>query len=480
MKRNILLTLCLLCCFVYQTNAQNWPKSFSGIYAKCLVESYDNGYYITGPKSNYKLSWILKTDINGSLIWSKIIGSNQYICIVSSIEPTEDGGFIISGGMQKYDPTSGMDPFLIKLNSCGSIEWCKVINTSYSYDWAIYAKTTTQNEILVLTINSAPNPNYHTQLFKFSNSGDLIWRQNYPNEGMSFEDTPSNLLIENDSYLITGSCYYPEPGIPGGYERPYFIKTDTAGNIIWRLVYGSSNGFHGITFYSTIASNSNKYYSMTTHSNTCDTPALVKFSFEGTEDYYQDIMPGACPGGAGAINWLNDSTFIIKVIGIINNSEILKWIQIDTLGVEKQAQIYSELWMRYSGHAIMTSDNKIASLSSNGGQTIYFYKLNSNLEFDSIYTMPHVYDSLCPYPIVSDTIDPDCGLIVNIEEPDKIPEMFNLIIYPNPAKDLMTVKIPRYLQKQSGPAGFQVTTVYHQWGTAILKVYDLKGMKKME
>ena len=129
--------------------------------------------------------------------------------------------------------------------------------------------------------------------------------------------------------------------------------------------------------------------------------------------------------------------------------------------------------------SIISSDNKIVSLSKIS-QTIYFYKLNSDLEFDSIYTMPRTYDSLCPYPIVSDTVDPDCGLIVGIKDPEKNPEAFNLKVYPNPATKKVTVEIPEYLQKQTGPTGFLATTVYHKWGSAMLEAYDLFGRQVME
>ena len=106
--------------------------------------------------------------------------------------------------------------------------------------------------------------------------------------------------------------------------------------------------------------------------------------------------------------------------------------------------------------------------------------------------MPRTYDSLCPYPIVSDTVDPDCGLIVSIKDPEEYPELYRLRVYPNPASNKVTVEIPEFLIKRSGtlvgagskPApdgsGFQVTTVYHQWGSATLVVYDLFGRKMME
>jgi len=75
---------------------------------------------------------------------------------------------------------------------------------------------------------------------------------------------------------------------------------------------------------------------------------------------------------------------------------------------------------------------------------------------------------------------PDCDVITGLNEPFTNPEDFLLKVYPNPATNTITVEIPQLLQKRSGPGGFQATTVYHKWGSAILEVYDLFGKKQLE
>ena len=478
MSKALLIQLLLFSSLSMQLFAQDWPKTYTGAYASWLTESYDNGYFIAGPKNTYKYGMIFKTDINGDLLWKKTIGNGQGHWTIRSIEMANDSGFIISGSTKKY--TYLGDPFIIKFNTCGEMEWCTVIKLGGTDDYSKCAKVTPTNEYVLLTIYSDPNPNHHTQLYKFDSTGALIWRQDYPTQGNAFEDTPRNLRIDSSTYLISGDCYYPDPGHPGGFERPYYICTDTAGNVNWRLVYGAGNGFHGMSFYSPIKSNSGYYYDIALHSNYCDTPALIRFSESGEESYFQDVLPGSCPGGASTPNWLDGSTITLKVIGIINGNEILKWIKIDTLGIEKTSSYFTELWMRYTFQSILTKDRKLASRSSNGSSTIYFYKLNTDLEFDSIYTMPRTYDSLCPYQIVTDTVDPDCGLIVSIKDPEEYPELYRLKVYPNPATNKVTVEVPEFLQKLTGPAGFQATTVYHQWGSATLEVFDLFGRMVMK
>jgi len=460
---------------------QDWPKVYKepgpGAYARWLIETYDNGYFIIGPKNTYKLSWIIKTDINGDMLWDKKIGNGQYLCILGGIDQTDDGGFVVTGQSNKYD-TWG-DPVIMKFSTCGEVEWCTVINTPGEGDYARHVRSTSDNCYLMLTLYSDPNPLNRIQLFKFDKTGELIWRQTYPPDSLMFAENSRNLLVDSTYYLISAKCHYPDPGQPGGHERPYFIKTDTAGNVTWRLIYGKENGYHGSPFKSTLISSTGFFYASGVHSNYCDTPALIKFTEEGEEDYFQDLFPGACPAGNSALNFLNDTTLVTMVGGTISGTDVYKWIKTDTLGVEFQSKDYIENWIKLTGLSIISSDKKIVSLSKIS-DTFYFYKINTDLEYDSIYTMPRMYDSLCPYPIVSDTVDPDCGLIVSIQDPEKDPESFNLKVYPNPARDKITIEIPEYLQKQSGPAGFQATTVYHQWGSAILELYNLFGMKMTE
>jgi hypothetical protein len=74
---------------------------------------------------------------------------------------------------------------------------------------------------------------------------------------------------------------------------------------------------------------------------------------------------------------------------------------------------------------------------------IYAFKLNSDLDYDTIYNAPIVYDSLCPYSITSDTTDLDCDLLVYIDEvPTKEKYESTVKISPNPASDWVLLTFP--------------------------------------
>jgi hypothetical protein len=111
---------------------------------------------------------------------------------------------------------------------------------------------------------------------------------------------------------------------------------------------------------------------------------------------------------------------------------------------------------------------------------IYFYKINSNFDFDSIYIHQYGYDSLCPYPIVSNTIDPDCNLIVSVDDSRTFPQASKLKVYPNPAAGLIRVELPKTLVINTGTGKYQSSKEYFQWKSTILEVYDLQARKVLE
>jgi len=449
-----------------------------------LIESRDKGYIFFTDYYNSGAIWhsiIVKTDINGNVLWHKTIGDGTHAFIAGSLEETPDLGIILCGMTNKYGGVNP-DPYMVKFNACGELEWCSVNQTPGIYDFAVRVKQTQSGDYIMLASMSDPNEYYRIQLYKISSEGDWIWKHNYPPHPEVSNDDGADLTLLDDGYLITALCYAPDSGQTegGAYERLYYIRTDTMGDDVWRLVYGSSNGYHGQAWFNTLKNPSGHFYTVGWHSNYCDTPGLIKVLSDGSESYFADLMPTACPGGCGSLNFLDDTTFVILVGGTINGTRRLKWIKTDTLGAEKYFKEFPiNDFMESTGWTIVTHDKKIVGLSDYN-LNITLYKLNSSCEFDTVYPGPYVYDSACPYPIVSDTINPDCGMLVGVDEPESHPETTRMQVYPNPAAGRLTVELPKYLVVKNGTGKNLSTTLYRQWQTARLEAYNLEGKRMFE
>jgi hypothetical protein len=213
-------------------------------------------------------------------------------------------------------------------------------------------------------------------------------------------------------------------------------------------------------------------------------PCLIHTSKTGQPLQYHNLVDTAEIGGATTINWFADSTIVIGLGWQVNygpgEPRIIGAMKTDSLGNKiKFKQLIYDGDQTFND-AVMTFDNKVVLINSyyqtNSIKTFAF-KLNSNLDYDSVYTQPFVYDSLCSYPVVSDTTSlVDCHVVhVGLAEPEANPEKAKLKIFPNPASQRVTIEMPRYLVRKSTQAGITITTVYHQWDHATLTIYDMAG-----
>jgi len=468
-----------------QSKSEEWIRVYSNnmiTHPSWVIETYDKGYLMlinsTDNNSQSIYLWLVKTDINGTKLWEKSIGSGQHAISFFNVEETLDHGYTLAGAFSKYGGLY-FDPAIIKLNSCGELDWCKVIKTQgVTSDFATRVKQTPQGDYVLLTLYSNPDADSCIQLFKFNGNGSLIWKHSYFPDSLIWSPTDHDVRVDDDGYLISANCYYPDPQNPTiGWERPYYIKTDTAGNLKWWLVYGSGNGYHGFIVDATIKSATGNFYSTGVHSNACDNTALVKCMGTGQESYYHDFIPGLCPGGYfSSINFVDDTTIISTACGTLNGNSIHRWLTMDTLGIMKSFKEFPS-WVCGTIHTTKTFDNKFVSVAKATSYLTYLYKLNSDMDYDSIYTHPFTYDSLCPGGVVSDTIDPDCSLIVHIDNPESETGSCRMKVFPNPASGRVTVELPGCLRQTTKQPGITSTSVTYQWKSTLLEAWDINGRR---
>ncbi len=466
---------------------QTWVKIYGqgqNAVAIHVIADYDKGFTFLGDL-DYNYSWIFKTDVNGDILHDKRIGSVNNTVWSSNIERTIDNGYILSGTWTKFN--SSFDAFIIKLNSCYEIEWCKTLITPTNYDMGIRVKPTPEGDFLLLGGYFLTNPVSNVSLFKFNSSGDLIWHQFYPLDSLYYDDQPTDLVIDNDGYLIVTRRYYPDPGqYGGGTLRSNYIKTDTAGIEIWNTVY-IDNGYYYSRPWASTKNQYGHYYTTCTHTiySSGDNPALIKVLHNGTQSYNHDIINTGTfnLSGMGTVDILHDTNFVMFGVWTISDVKSNVVVKTDTIGNLRKTKVLPQTTNAFIS-ATQSIDNKFVSVGNDatgGSWKIYAVKVNSDLEYDTIYTHPFTYDSLCPHPIVSDTIDPECSNVyVGIEEPFTNPETTRMKVYPNPAKDKITLEMPKYLVVQNNTSAVPSTTIYHQWGSVMLEAYDLYGKKVFE
>jgi len=494
-KHKVFIFLIGILFYNHNLIAQIWPKTYfpnTGLSPQSLIECYDRGYLIVGcyiTNEGIPINGsLIKTNRNGDMLWYKRLGENNNRTRVIDVNQTSDGGFIIAGSTGVTD--SDGDPFIMKLDVCGEIEWCNIYNIGQErFDAASAILEIPSGYIALIFYGFHLFSDGKTHLYQLDHNGDMVWQQVYGEsdslmigaEGLDVRVTPYG------HYLISGFCYYPDPDtVEPSYLRPLIIKVDSTGNAEWELPWSRINGvsFHGES-YRSIMDKEMRIYSCGRHIESSvsppgDRPTMIKTDWEGNEISYHDMVPDSWQAVFFNINWFQDSTIALDGgwgmhYGDEGQNGVFKVDRdgnfLDSINIQRTVYCFTD--------ATVDGDNKLSLVQAKHDGTrwhTYFWKLNSDLEYDTLYTYPYVYDSLCPHAIASDTIPLDC-VIVGLDEPFQNPETGRLRVYPNPARDKIHILIPDQLKTQTKSPVFNLTTVYHQWRSAVIEIYDLFGRK---
>lgn len=188
---------------ISRLSSQEWGKYYpdSGFeYGKDIIETYDKGYLFIGSEDlnggNNSRGIVLKTDINGQLLWKKYIGPSDGYTVPIHINETEDGRILISGITDRYDTAS--DPFVLLLNQCGELEKLFVVQTK-KYNFSSYSVLLDNNTFVTLCYRILQHHNESTTLINFDINGNILWQ----NTQFIINSQGGVEYVNNDYFLIT-------------------------------------------------------------------------------------------------------------------------------------------------------------------------------------------------------------------------------------------------------------------------------------
>jgi hypothetical protein len=221
-----------------------WNKTYGGAnraHAFSIVQTIDEGYALAGAIMDADTGnvdvWLVKTDSVGNMEWNKTYGGAAKDS-ANSILQTIDGGYTIAGYTYSFGAGNG-DFWLVKTDSEGNIEWSKTYGGSNHDSASSIIQTDDGGYLLAGTTNSFGAGSYDLWLVKTDQHGNREWSQTYG--GPNDEGATYITQTRDDGYIITGRIL-PLDGLPW-YERNsdgWLIKTDSIGNVQWNQTYGGA------------------------------------------------------------------------------------------------------------------------------------------------------------------------------------------------------------------------------------------------
>lgn len=270
--------------------AQGWEMRFGGDkedFGQSVLQVDDRGYIIAGYSESFGDDndldiYIVRTDVDGTLLWSQSYdeGLKEY---GYDIIRTEDNGFLVVG--QIFETESGKPKAcLLKISEQGQRQWFKTYGEVGVHTTAESITKVVDGYILVGTSDAEEIDNRDAVLIKVDFNGEVVWQKSFGGEtaesGKAVVALADNTLIFaankkeqnglNNNIILTrvdqtGSVYWTKEigdvgdnelvnelmltqnneivfvGSANNYNKNLIGRYDSNGNEVWRRIFGNGD-----------------------------------------------------------------------------------------------------------------------------------------------------------------------------------------------------------------------------------------------
>ncbi len=184
--------------------------------------------------------WVLKISSNGDIIWQRQYGGyTTDFC--ANLEPTTDGGCIVSGTGYGFEPPGppypASNPSILKLAPNGDIQWQKRLGHDlffYNGGWQALRQTTDGGYVVTGHTSSSGQGSTDLYVAKLQPNGDLAWIKTYGTARSEFNG-PIVQTQDGGFAVIAGTGWIYQYG-----EDLFLLKLSAAGDIQWQRGFGGS------------------------------------------------------------------------------------------------------------------------------------------------------------------------------------------------------------------------------------------------
>ena len=217
-----------------------WDTIFGGIdrdEAYSVQQTADKGYIIAGMTFSFGAGWVdawlIKTDEHGDEQWNKTYGET-HIDMAKSVQQTTDDGYIITG--ITYSSVTGADMWLIKTDINGDMIWEKTFGGTGFEEANSIQQTSDRGYIVAGTTDSFGAGDRDFWLIKTDSNGNKTWDTTFG--GVDIDEAYSVQQTSDNGYIIVGKTN----SFGAGIINVWLVKTDANGNKMWDRTFGRIYG----------------------------------------------------------------------------------------------------------------------------------------------------------------------------------------------------------------------------------------------
>jgi|GEM_PF-2606372 len=238
MKRLAAVVVCLAICLIFVTGLAE------------IRRTPDGGYVLAGSTSSYGAGsrdiWVVRTSKDGDILWQNAYGTDSWESLrglTGTIDFTDDGGYVLVGSVSSSrpdSPSSEVGSLVVRLDSEGNIVWQKMLERE-GHVCRLSSIQSTENGGFIAAgyIGSIPpddsvKADTDAWVVGLSNDGSLKWERSY---GGNLPDGARHVIQTDDGgYLFVGETTMPSGQVSAG--ELWVVKLATDGSVSWGKSYG--------------------------------------------------------------------------------------------------------------------------------------------------------------------------------------------------------------------------------------------------
>ncbi|MGM0370200.1 MAG: flagellin [Bacillota bacterium] len=303
--------------------SQIWSQNYNGLEATSIKEDDNGDYVISGTKTSINGDndmTILKVNSNdGSQIWQQDFGGGNDSG--ANIQPTNDGGYILSGTKKSND--GDKDSLIMKLDNNGNVEWQEELKDNGLAETDVNIQQTNDNGYILSATKETSDGDTDIWTRKLDTSGNQVWENTY---GSNLDETSQKIQQTSDGgYVIAGGQMTSANG-----EDASLLKLAADGSVDWQKnITGSSDerandiqqtadGGYIVAGYTS----SNDISNTSTH-NGGEDAMLTKIDSSGNI-VWTDLLGGSGDDQANSVQEVMEGNYIIGANSNSNDGDVVE------------------------------------------------------------------------------------------------------------------------------------------------------------